>query len=47
MPPWERERLPLVFADDGELLAAGDRAISARLAAWTTGSGRHLVWTKT
>ncbi len=46
VPPWERERLPLVFADDGDLLAAGDRAISARLADWTTGSGRHLRWTK-
>ena len=31
VPSWERERLPLVFADDGELLAAGDRVISARL----------------
>lgn len=47
VPSWERERLPLVFADDGELLAAGDRVISARLAAWTTGSGRRLLWTKT
>jgi tRNA(Ile)-lysidine synthase len=34
LPPWERARLPLVFAGDGELLAAGDVAISARLSSW-------------
>ena len=37
LPPWERARLPLVFAGDGELLAAGDVAISARLSAWLQG----------
>ena len=46
VPPWERERLPLVFAADGELLAVGDLAISARLADWSRDSGRHLRWTK-
>lgn len=31
IPPWQRERLPLIFSADGELLAAGDKIISARL----------------
>lgn len=43
IPPWERERLPLLFAADGELLAAGDGVISARLAA----SEVRLVWDRT
>ena len=34
MPPWERLRLPLLEAADGELLAAGDQVVSARLQAW-------------
>ena len=34
VPPWERNRLPLLFAADGELLAAGDVALSARLQDW-------------
>lgn len=34
LPPWERARLPLLFAEDGELLAAGDVAVSVRLQAW-------------
>jgi len=42
VPPWERARLPLVFAPDGELLAAGDVAISARLAAWLARGGHRL-----
>jgi tRNA(Ile)-lysidine synthase len=33
-PPWERARLPLLFAADGALLAAGDRILSATMAAW-------------
>ena len=31
VPPWRRERLPLLLAGDGELLAAGDQIVSARL----------------
>ncbi len=31
IPPWRRDRLPLLLAGDGELLAAGDLLISARL----------------
>lgn len=34
VPPWERARLPLLFAADGELLAAGDLVMSARLRSW-------------
>jgi tRNA(Ile)-lysidine synthase len=30
VPPWQRKRLPLVFAADGELLAVGDVLQSAR-----------------
>jgi tRNA(Ile)-lysidine synthase len=32
VPPWERERLPLAYAADGELLAVGDVLVSARMA---------------
>jgi tRNA(Ile)-lysidine synthase len=32
VPPWERERLPLAYANDGELLAVGDVLTSARMA---------------
>ncbi len=34
IPPWQRTRLPLLFATDGELLAAGDLALSATLQTW-------------
>jgi tRNA(Ile)-lysidine synthase len=42
IPPWQRARLPLVFAADGELLAAGSVAISAPLQAWLTARGARL-----
>lgn len=42
VPPWRRARLPLLFAADGELLAAGDVAISARLAHWLAEGSRRL-----
>lgn len=44
MPPWERERLPLLSAADGELLAAGDRIVSARLHALLADRGVALCW---
>jgi tRNA(Ile)-lysidine synthase len=44
LPPWERARLPLLFAADGELLAAADLLVSARLQAWLDGHGAHLRW---
>lgn len=31
VPPWQRSRLPLLFAADGELLAAGEHIVSQRL----------------
>lgn len=43
MPPWLRERLPLLWQDD-ELLAAGDRIVSARLGRWLEAHGARLVW---
>jgi tRNA(Ile)-lysidine synthase len=42
--PWLRARLPLSFAEDGELLAAGDALVGARLAAWQAEHGRRLRW---
>lgn len=44
IPPWQRERMPLLFAEDGELLAAGDFLVSARFQAWCTAQGQHLSW---
>lgn len=44
VPPWQRARLPLLFAPDGELLAAGDVAVSGRLQAWLGGHGLRLQW---
>jgi len=34
VPPWQRARLPLLFAPGGALLAAGDLAIAAPLQDW-------------
>lgn len=42
--PWERTALPLLSAADGELLAAGDRVISATLAQWLQAHGARLHW---
>ena len=44
IPPWVRVRMPLLFADDGELLAAGDAVLSARMDAWLHAHGVHLRW---
>ena len=44
VPPWQRAALPLLFAGDGELLAAGDGLLSARLARWSADSDRCLRW---
>jgi tRNA(Ile)-lysidine synthase len=44
VPPWERERLPLLFAADNELLAAGDLLISTRLEQLLDASGLGLRW---
>ena len=45
--PWQRERLPLLFATDGELLAAGNLLLSARLESWLRERGATLRWLTT
>jgi len=44
VPPWIRMRMPLLFADDGELLASGDAILSARMDAWLRARNAHLRW---
>ena len=46
VPPWERERMPLLSNDEGELLAAADLACSARFDAWLRGHDARLAWTR-
>lgn len=43
IPPWQRAQLPLLFGADGELLAAGESVISARLSDWLAAQGATLV----
>ena len=47
MPPWRRERLPLLSSPAGELLAAGDRILSAGFADWLRARGARLAWSDT
>ena len=44
VPPWVRERLPLLSQRDGELWAAGDLAFSADFDAWLRETGARLAW---
>jgi tRNA(Ile)-lysidine synthase len=44
VPPWQRERLPLLLAADGEVLAAGDVIVSARLDQFCRASSVRLHW---
>ena len=44
IPPWERGRIPLVYAGD-ELAAIGSVWINPRLAASSTAPGWRVVWT--
>ncbi len=44
VPPWLRERLPLLSDESGELLAAGDLAYAARFDAWLRERGMRLDW---
>jgi tRNA(Ile)-lysidine synthase len=44
LTPWERARVPLLFAADGELLAAADMLVSARLQPWLDAHGARLRW---
>lgn len=47
VPPWVRERLPLVSDAEGELLATGDLVYSACFDAWLREHGARLVWEST
>jgi tRNA(Ile)-lysidine synthase len=44
MPPWRRERLPLLSSRDGALLAAGDRILSADFDRWLRARSASLHW---
>lgn len=44
VPPWLRERLPLLSDSSGELLAAGDVVVSHRFDAWLREHGVRLHW---
>ena len=46
LPPWQRARVPLLFAPDGELLAAGDICVSDRLHRLLQSSHRELRWVR-
>lgn len=46
LPPWQRERLPLLSAVDGTLLAAGDALLAAPLAQWLAARDARLAWTR-
>ena len=46
MPPWQRERLPLLSDADGTLLAAGDAIVSATLADWLRTRDARLHWAR-
>ena len=46
VPPWERERLPLLSDGDGMLLAAGDLVYAAPFDAWLRERGLRLEWTR-
>src|SRR5690606_21667938 len=44
VPPWRRERLPLLSDADGRVQAAGDLVASARFDAWLRSRGARLAW---
>lgn len=44
IPPWERERLPILRNTAGEVLAAGDLVYSATFDAWLRANGARLCW---
>ncbi len=44
VPPWTRDRLPLLSTPGGELLAAGDLAYSAGFDAWLREHRTRLAW---
>jgi tRNA(Ile)-lysidine synthase len=44
VPPWRRERIPLLVDADGEVLAAGDIVASGAFTAWLDAHGARLAW---
>lgn len=44
MPTWERERLPLLVDAQDQVLAAGDRVLSAAFVAWLRARDATLRW---
>ena len=46
VPPWQRERLPLLFDAQGTLHAAGDLALSDPFFAWQNTHATRLHWTR-
>ncbi|MET0718438.1 MAG: tRNA lysidine(34) synthetase TilS [Pseudoxanthomonas sp.] len=46
VPPWEREALPLLSNEAGELVAIADLAYSAGFDAWLRQAGARLVWAR-
>lgn len=46
VPPWERARMPLLSAPDGELQAAGDAILSTHLDGWLRARDARLHWRK-
>ncbi|MCY7355634.1 MAG: tRNA lysidine(34) synthetase TilS [Lysobacter sp.] len=46
VPPWQRERLPLLSDASGELLAIGDLAYSAGFDAWLRQHDARVAWIK-
>lgn len=44
VPPWQRERMPLLCSSDGTVLAAGDVVVSAALERELAGAGVRLRW---
>ena len=44
IPPWQRERMPLLSDGAGVVLAAGDVACSREFDAWLRARGARLAW---
>ncbi|MFL6592508.1 MAG: tRNA lysidine(34) synthetase TilS, partial [Luteimonas sp.] len=44
VPPWTRERLPLLLDSEGQLLAAGDVVASAAFRSWLDVRDARLEW---
>ncbi len=44
IPPWERQRMPIIVAENGSLLAAGDQWLSAEMAQWLKSHRLSLHW---